>query len=91
MNFRFGDGHEVVVDAEGVLESHALLKSLREQGSSTARALVDRIDRAASGEGDRIVSVPDDERATLREALDRLDRDGVLTPALAALRDEALV
>ncbi len=89
MTFRFGDGREAAVDTEGVLESHAILKHLREMGSASARAQVDRIDRAASGEGAGIVSVPDGERATLVEALDLIDREGKLTPALAALKESA--
>jgi hypothetical protein len=89
MTFRFTDEHEVEVDASTVLESHAVLKRLRAMSSPPARLLIDRIDRAASGDGDAVVSVPDSERAALSEAIDLVERDGELTPALAMLRDEA--
>jgi len=89
MTFRFTDEHEADVDADSVLESHAVLKRLRAMSSPPARLLIDRIDRAASGEGDAVVAVPHSERAALSEAIDLIERDGELTPALAALRDEA--
>lgn len=89
MTFRFAGGRAAEVDAEGVLESHAVLKRLRGMGSPPARLLIDRIDRAASGDGEGVVSVPESERSALLEAVDLIDRDGQLTPALAALRDEA--
>ena len=89
MTFRFTDGGEADVDAESVLESHAVLRRLRAMSSPPTRLLIDRIDRAASGDGDAVVSVPDSERAALSEAIDLVERDGELTPALAMLRDEA--
>jgi hypothetical protein len=55
-----------------------------------AGLLIDRIDRAASGEGEGVVAVPDSERPALLEALDVIDRDGELTPALASLRGQAV-
>jgi len=89
MTFRFADGREARVDGESVLESHAVLRRLRAMSLPAAGLLIDRIDRAASSEGDGVVVVPDSERRALLQALDAIDRDGELTPALAALRDEA--
>ncbi len=89
MTFRFDDGSEAAVDAAGVLESHAVLKRLHAMSSPSAHALIDRIDRAASGEGKGLVLVHHGDRATLRAALDEIEHGGGLAPALAALRDLA--
>src|SRR3990172_6621108 len=89
MTFRFAHGHEARGDDESVLESHAVLRRLRAMRSAEAGLLIDRIDRAASGEGEGFVAVPDSERSALLEALDAIDREGELTPALAALRGVA--
>lgn len=86
MIFRFDDGRETAVDSGTVLESHAVLRRLHGMSATSARALIDRIDRAASGEGNGVVDVHDTDERTLREALEQVERDGELTPALAALR-----
>ena len=77
------------MDVGSVLESHAVLRRLHAMSSPPAHALVDRIDRAASGEGKGLVLVHDGDRDTLRAALDEIEQDGELTAALAALRELA--
>ena len=89
MTFRFANEQEVALDVGTVLESHAVLKRLHGMSSQPAHALIDRIDRAASGEGRGLVLVYDGDRGTLQAALDEIERDEELTPALAALRELA--
>ena len=85
MTFRFANEQESTVDADSGLESHAVLRRLHSMSSPSAHALIDRIDRAASGDGAGLVLVHDGDRATLRAALGEIERDGGLTAALAAL------